>query len=67
MANPYNSVTVSGYDDANVPNDGSRTAANRVDYDALKEDLTDPLKTALESINANAQAAISVIDAPIRS
>lgn len=67
MANPYSSVTVSGYDDANVPNDGSRTSANRVDYDALKADLTDPLKTALESINANVQAAISVIDARIQT
>lgn len=53
MGNPYTSVSVSGYNANPPPDDGSQVAANRVLWSTIKTKLSDTLKTAIESINAN--------------
>lgn len=53
MAAPYTSVSISGYN-ANPPaSDGTQTEANRVEWDTIKTKLPDPLKTAIEAMDAN--------------
>ncbi len=53
MANPYTPVVVSGYN-ANPPaDDGSAVASNQVLWATIKTKLPDPLKTAIEAVNAN--------------
>lgn len=56
-ANPYTSVTVSGYNASPPPDDGSTTADNKLEWDKHKTKLGDPLKTAVESVNSNVSTA----------
>lgn len=61
MSNPYTTVTVSGFN-ANPPSDdGARTAANQLSWAKHKTKLADPLKTAIESINANLLVAFAKV------
>lgn len=61
MGAPYTSVSVSNYN-ANPPaDDGSQTEANRVKWATIKTKLTDPPKTAIESINTNVAAAFGKV------
>lgn len=61
MGAPYTSVTVSNYN-ANPPSDdGAQTSANRIRWSTDKTKLTDPLKTAIESINTNVGTAIGKV------
>lgn len=53
MASPYTSVAVTGYNPNPPADDGSAVAANRVLWSTIKTKLPDPLKTAIEAINAN--------------
>lgn len=59
MGNPYTSVSITGYNSNPPADDGSETEANRVYWETIKEKLPDPLKTAIESINTNLQAAFA--------
>jgi hypothetical protein len=49
----YSSVTVTGYNVSPPPDDGSQVSSNVADWAGIKDKLTDPLKTAIESINTN--------------
>lgn len=61
FANPYSSVTVSGYN-ANPPSDdGTETSSNAVTWDNHKSKLGDPVKTAIESVNSNVNSAFSTL------
>lgn len=57
MANPFTSVTVSGYNTSPPSDDGSAVATNQLQWSKHKTKIGDPLKTAIESINTNALAA----------
>ncbi len=59
MSNPFTSVTVSGYNAGAPPDDGTRTAANQVSWSKHKTKIGDPLKVAIEAINANTLAAFT--------
>lgn len=61
MAAPYTSVSVTNYNANPPPDDASEVPANRVDWAKPKEKLTDPLKTALESINTNIGTAFGKV------
>lgn len=61
MANPYSSVAISGYNSSPPPDDGSNTAANEIKWATHKNKIGDPLKTAIESINANVSSAFGKI------
>jgi len=61
MSNPYDSVTVSGYNNSPPPDDGSETEANRVKWETIKTKLPDPLKTAIETVNTNIADAFDAI------
>lgn len=65
MGTKYGSgVSVSGYN-ANPPSDdGSTTESNKVKWSTHKTKLTDPIKTALESINT---ALVTALDASARA
>lgn len=57
MANPYTSVSISGYN-ANPPSDdGTQASQNEVQWSKHKTKLGDPLKTAIETINTNVSSA----------
>lgn len=59
MGDIYASVVVSGYN-ANPPaDDGSAVASNQILWATIKSKLPDPLKTAIEAVNANADAAFA--------
>jgi hypothetical protein len=57
MANPFSSVTVTGYNTSPPPDDGSTTASNEITWSGIKGKIGDPLKTAFDAINTNALAA----------
>lgn len=57
----YSSVSISGYNSSPPPDDGSQTEANKVCWSKIKEKLTDPLKTALESINSQVASELTSI------
>lgn len=59
MANPYTSVTVTGYNASPPPDDGSQIASNKVTWSGQKTKLTDPLNTAIAQIDANVLAAFA--------
>ena len=61
MANPYSSVSVASYN-ANPPSDdGTQSDANEINWSKHKTKLTDPLKTAIEGIDANLLTAFAKI------
>lgn len=58
MTTIYTSVSILSYN-ANPPaDDGSNQPSNRINWSKHKEKLSDPIKTALESINTNISTAI---------
>lgn len=61
MGAPYTSVTVVNYNANPPPDDGTQTEANRVKWATGKTKLSDPLKTALETINSNITAAFGKV------
>jgi len=61
MVQYYTPVNVTGYN-ANAPSDdGVAEAQNEITWQIIKEDLSDKLKTAIESIDTNLQAAFNKI------
>lgn len=64
MGTKYSSISVSSYN-ANPPSDdGSTTEANKVKWSTHKTKLTDPIKTALESVNT---ALVTALDTSARA
>ena len=60
MSNPFTAVTVSSaYNQSPPSDDGSATATNQLQWSKHKTKLTDPLKTAIESINTNSIAGFA--------
>lgn len=59
----YSSVTVSGYNSSPPPDDGSSGSDNQVTWAKIKTKLSDPVKTAVESINTNVASAFTASDA----
>lgn len=57
MANPYTSVSVSGYNSGAPPDDGTTGSDNTLTWAKHKTKIGDPLKTAIEAVNTNALAA----------
>lgn len=58
----YTEVSISGYNAATAPSDdGTVTATNKIQWSIIKTKLSDPLKTALESIDDNLATAFSTI------
>lgn len=61
MANPYTSVSVSGYNADAPSDDGSAVASNQLNWSKHVENLGNPLRTAIESVNANALSAFALL------
>lgn len=59
MANPYSTVSITGYNSNPPPDDGSQSSNNEVSWAKHKDKLADPLKTAIESIDANVESAFA--------
>ena len=57
----YTNVTITGYNTSPPPDDGSQTSANRVTWSTIKTKLPDPLKTAIEAIDTNVDAAFTAL------
>lgn len=67
MTVSYTQVTVSGYNSTPPSDDGTVTASNQVLWSTIKTKLSDPLKTALETIDDNVAAAIALAEADINT
>lgn len=61
MGNPYTSVSVTSYNSNPPADDGSETAANRVNWSTHKTKIGDPLKAAIETVNTNVNTALTKI------
>lgn len=61
MADPYDSVAISGYNTNPPADDGSAVEANRVKWATIKTKLNDPLKTRTDSMDAAISAAFAKI------
>lgn len=61
MGDPYTDVTVLNYNDNAPADDGSEVPANRVNWSTVKDEIGDPLKTAIESVNTNVGGAFDKI------
>ncbi len=59
MASPYTPVAITNYNSNPPADDGSQTEANRVKWSTIKTKLDDPLKTAVETIDANLTLAFA--------
>ena len=57
MANQYDSVTITGYNATPPSDDGAQTDNNEVTWDKHKTKLGDPVKTGVEQVNTNIEAA----------
>ena len=53
MSNPYTAVSISGYNATPPADDASQVSSNQLGWDKHKTKLGDPLKTAIETIDAN--------------
>ena len=60
-ANPYTTTTISGYNASPPPDDGSRVSANKVEWAKHKTKIGDPIKTGVESVDSNANAAFAAL------
>lgn len=58
IGNPFTEVSVTGFNPSPPSNDGTQSTANLVDWDKQRDDLANPLKTALESTQSNITAAL---------
>ena len=61
MADVFTKPTISGYDSSPPANDGSQVAANLVDWDTIKDKLTDPVKILAEAIADEADTAFDTV------
>jgi len=61
MANPYTDVTVLNYNDDAPSDDGTAVPSNQVKWATVKDEVGDPLKTAIESVNTNVDAAFAKV------
>ncbi len=61
MGAPYTAVDISNYNLNPPPDDGSNTPANEITWAKHKEKLSDPLKTAIESIDDNIVTAFGKV------
>lgn len=61
MSNPYTPVEVENYNLNPPPDDGTITATNEIKWSSHKEKLSDPLKTAIEDIDANVTSALEAL------
>ena len=59
--NPYDSVTVSGFNADPPPDDGARTAVNQLEWSKHVDKLGQPNKTAIEEINTNVSTAFDAL------
>lgn len=59
MGTKYATVTVSGYNATPPSDDGSVSSTNQVKWSTIKTKLPDPLKTAIEAIDAGLVAAFN--------
>tara|TARA_R100001530_G_scaffold13727_7_gene12595 strand:- start:7556 stop:8569 length:1014 start_codon:yes stop_codon:yes gene_type:complete len=57
MANPYTSVSISGYNATPPSDDGTVADSNKVNWSKHKDKLADPIKTLAESMDTNTLAA----------
>lgn len=57
MANPYTSVSISGYNATPPSDDGTVADSNKVNWSKHKDKLGDPVKTLAESMDTNILAA----------
>lgn len=58
MGDPYTDVTVLNYNDDAPSDDGAENASNQIKWATVKDEVGDPLKTAIESLNTNVGAAV---------
>lgn len=61
MADPYTNVSVVNFNTSPPPDDGSQTAANEITWQKHLDKLAQPLKTAIEAIDTNIDAAFAKI------
>lgn len=61
MSSPYVSVSVTGYNDNPPPDSGVASEENRVLWATIKTKLPDPLKTAIEAIDAGLLTAFAKV------
>lgn len=61
IANPYTEQAIANYNDNPPPNDGTQVAANLVDWDKIKDELGDPIKTLSENIDDAINSAFSTL------
>ena len=61
----YTGVSISGYNATPPSDDGTVSESNKVKWSTEKTKLTDPLKTAIESINTNLVSAFDVSPAAL--
>ena len=61
MGSPYTSVSISGYNASPPDDDGSQISTNALKWSNHTGKIGDPLKTAIEEIDANVQAAFTGI------
>lgn len=59
--NPYSSQTIAGFNAGAPPDDGTKVAANQLEWAKHKTKLADPIKTLAEAINSQALAAFGFL------
>lgn len=59
MADPYSSVSITGYNSNPPSDDGSQVAANRVKWSTIKEKITDPVKARTDDMDTALIAAFA--------
>lgn len=64
MGTKYSTVTVTGYNASPPADDGSQVASNQVTWAKSKTKLGDPLKTAIEAVDAK---LVTALDASVRT
>lgn len=57
---PYTPVTISGYNNSAPPDDGTTGSNNLISWAGIKTNLTDPLDTAVVSLNTNLVTAFGL-------
>ena len=55
----YTNTTITGYNTTPPPDDGTQDSSNEITWSRIKTQLTDPLNTAIASIDTNVETAIA--------